>query len=484
MVQAAFTAQTSRLVPRVRPDGDLASPFGSDRGRPKLTLVVDGACEPGEWLDLLLAFKENKRLELLLTSGPAPSLQVDDYDGGDHPVGVRVERSGLGTTLNAIRLTAQYERFAAKAAAMGAITADRALTELLLAQGARGHSHFLVTDSGFLLRDAPRGLVRDANPIKVRQALAIVGLYLRAEDEYVVETTRNGTLHLSRRLFYRYLAWDLLPTAWRWFGACGESARSTGNERLLDLVDAVLDRTGRALKARDHVLTQVQLSATSDTQDEILFYLDAAHLFLKGALDATALVADVVYELEGKPVQISWTHNGTWRTKLEAAAPQFAELIAPDTHDRNVIDLVAHVRNTIHREPLGGVAYSSSSGRVVENLVLVPEVDEDRLLELIEVLGGRAAWGIRDVDGRTCFEADMYVSSLVLESARTLDRILAAIDMEMLPGVNVQVLVERRSARQRASAYPNSDSPEFGQRLRVQAGLPMSTDTPTGEAHM
>jgi hypothetical protein len=484
MVRTAFTDQTSRLVPRLRPDADLASPFGFDRGRPKLTLVVDGACEPGEWLDLLLAFRETDRVEVLLTSGPAPSLQVDDYDGGGQPVGFRVARSGLGTTLDAIHLTAQYERFAAKAAAMCAITADRALTELLLAQAAKRHAHFLVTDSAFLLRDAPRGLVQDANPIEVRQALAIVGLYLRTEDEFLVEPRRDGRLHLSRRLFYRYLAWDLLPTAWLWFGACGESARSTGNETPLELADAALDRTVRALKARDHVLAQVQLPATSDTQDEALFYLDAAHLFLRGAFDAAALIADLVYELEGKPLQIGWTHNGTWRTKLGAAAPELAELIAPNTHDRNVIDLVAHVRNTIHREPLGGVAYSSSLGRVVENLILVPQVDEDRLLELIEVLGGRAAWGIGDVDGRTCFESDMYVSSLVLESARTLDRILAAIDTEMLPGVNVQVLVERRSARQRAGAYPGVDSPEFGRRLRLQAGLPMSTDTPTGEADM
>jgi hypothetical protein len=468
------------LVPRLRPSSHLASPFGVDRKRPKLTLVVDPTtCESGEWLNLLLAFGEHDRLEMLSTDGHGRSLHLDDYGGGDEPVTFRIERGSAGTTFSAIHLPAQYKRFAVKAAARWAITADRAVAELLLAQAAKHHSHFLVTDSDFLLRDAPRGLVRDANPIAVRQALAIVGLYLRTEGEFLVEPRRDGRLYLSRGLFYRCLAWDLLPTAWRWFGACGESARCSGDETLLDLADATLDRTSRALRARDHVLAQVQLPATHDTQDEALFYLDAAHLFLKGAFDAAALMANVVYKLNGKPIQISWTDKDKWRKKLEAGAPELAELTAPNTRDRNVIDLTALVRNTIHRVPLRGVAYSTSGDTAPENLVVVPNVDKAKLLALVARLGGPAAWGIRDIDEWTCLEADTYVCSLVSAATRSLDAVLAAIDMERLTGVDVAVLAGRRSVRRAEGSELQLFSPELGLRLRLHAGLPLLSDGDT-----
>lgn len=455
-------------------NADLASPFGLDRTRPKLTLVVDEAtCEPGEWLDLLFAFGEHELLDMLATAGDPPALRLDRYRGGDEPVGIQIERGPGGTTSGANKLPGHHQRAAAKAAATSPITADRALGELLLAQAAKQHSHFLVTDSRFLLLDAPRGLVRDANPIAVRQALAIVGLYLRTENEFLVEPRPPEWLRLSSRLFYRCLAWDLLPTAWRWFNACGETARHTGHETLLDLADSALDRIGRALRARDHLLARVQRPPTTDVQDEALFFVDAAHMFLSGAFDSAALIAHLVYGIEGPRHEVGWKRK-RWREQLQRAVPDLAERTATATNARDVLDLMSLVRNTIHREALRGAAYSTSSSTVEENLIVVPDSVKTKLLELVDRLGGDAAWGVRNLAGDICFEADTYLTSLVCRAAATLDGLLAAVEMKRLPGVNVEELAARSSARRTAGSGLQAFSPAVGQRLRLLAGLPPS----------
>lgn len=88
-------------------------------------------------------------------------------------------------------------------------------------------------------------------------ALPLVSLYLRAQDRFHVRRAHAGkpgaNINLTRGAFYLTATHELLPTVWRWIGACEQYAQATNDESLLYLAAAAFRRVSGALQARDHV---------------------------------------------------------------------------------------------------------------------------------------------------------------------------------------------------------------------------------------
>lgn len=77
--------------------------------------------------------------------------------------------------------------------------------------------------------------------VDVDDALAAVGLYLRAQGEHITyrEPDSPGTHRMNRGLFFWVGARELLPSAWRWFAACVQHGIGSG-----DSADSALPPTG------------------------------------------------------------------------------------------------------------------------------------------------------------------------------------------------------------------------------------------------
>lgn len=94
----------------------------------------------------------------------------------------------------------------------------------------------------------------------IDDALAVIGLYLRAQNQYV--TSRNpqggGSSTMNRGLFFWVGTRELLPSAWRWLSAFVQHSTRGGDDSLLYLGQSVLRRVERALQVRDEVHVRAQ----------------------------------------------------------------------------------------------------------------------------------------------------------------------------------------------------------------------------------
>jgi hypothetical protein len=94
------------------------------------------------------------------------------------------------------------------------------------------------------------------------------------------------------------------------------SCHRSGDERLFGLAGSAIERLSRALRARDRMQEQLRLRATSDTQEEALFYFDVVLLMLAAALDVVARVAHRIYGLPARGYRGASWRSDEWRTTL------------------------------------------------------------------------------------------------------------------------------------------------------------------------
>jgi hypothetical protein len=68
-----------------------------------------------------------------------------------------------------------------------------------------------------------------------KAALALVGLYLRARDDFTLRRLPGLRETFGRGLFYWVLARELLPNAWRSTSAGAQHKQATGDDRVFQL---------------------------------------------------------------------------------------------------------------------------------------------------------------------------------------------------------------------------------------------------------
>ena len=147
-----------------------------------------------------------------------------------------------------------------------------------------------------------------------REALALVGLYLRIQGEFLIwKDQSSGTAYpFDKGLYYWVGARELLPAGWRWYAAC--VAHSEGQDQTADARDltylgrAVFQRITRVLQARDELLRAMNCKQDNNVAEDALTSLDTCLVFLMGALDAVARIAHHVLGL--RPDQ---AHHAGWQ---------------------------------------------------------------------------------------------------------------------------------------------------------------------------
>jgi hypothetical protein len=411
--------------------GEVRSAFTRGPKERPLRLVVDHSrIAPGQASDLLARFVGHPNVELWSTQYDRwPQLQIDWTSSKDDRLRVHWT-SSTRRSLTGVWPASRYRQVAHHAVTLGlAGDEEIAYRELVLAAAcADSRMDGLVTDSAFLL-GRPQGV--RGNPMPPVAAVASLGLFLRLRGDFHV----SRDLTLDRGMFYGLAAWELIPQAWRYVTACRCAGQAIGRDSFWMLARAVVERMERALRARDRLHEQFQVPQSHDTADEALFYLDMLLVQLNGAFDALARVAHLGLGLNGSYRYASWRNSG-WRAQLATLAPTLAALMADQTEERDALELVALLRNSVHGEP-----FTPIPGRVAGqtiNLIQLPAEDTSPFLAAVGRRGGDAVWGIHPVattPNGIRIEADTYVEVLLPAVARSLNALMQATEVERFPGV-------------------------------------------------
>ncbi len=273
----------------------------------------------------------------------------------------------------------------------------------------------------------------------VDAALAILGLYLRAQEQYVTSRSLEGrgSHVMNRGLFFWVGARELVPSAWRWFAACVQHSTGSGDDSLLFLGQSVLQRIQRALQVRDEVHIGLNKPQNNDTADESLSSLDVVLLLLMGAIDATARVAHAVLGLTSPLFHAGWQRNA-WVSEINPMAPTLGALFQTGTNELHTLTILRLLRNSIHGAAMQPLGVGGPRHRE-RTLVSLPASNEPELRSAFTALGGVADWGVEElIPGRLHFDPGVLLEQLLPRVIAMLNRIMDEMPVERLSHVSLQ----------------------------------------------
>lgn len=338
--------------------------------------------------------------------------------------------SNMPTIAEGDATTDAYQELPAEVAA-----AKRRADALAVAIAKDGiHADLFITERAFLHKRGDYA-TRGVTVCTPREALAIIGLYLRSQDEFCVETEFT----FNRGLYYWVGTRELLPSAWRWFTACLQHSQSISDNSLTLLAGSLLQRFDRALEARDRVHVALNQKQNNDLREDALSNLDTILVSFMATFDVAARVAHRILSIRGNEHQVGWQKKcrGSWWDQVNVAEPALAAVVAAGTAGDHVLTIVRLLRNSVHGAALQGVAYVQGRARQ-ETLVGLPPQDEAELLAAMEALGGRGSWGVGPSGPYgTLVDPGLVVERLFDLVPCILNDLMDKTPIERLPGVQL-----------------------------------------------
>ena len=304
---------------------------------------------------------------------------------------------------------------------------------------------------------------RGAAVCRPADALAMIGLYLRSQGQFIIWNAADGSgsHSMNHGLYYWVGTRELLPTAWRWFSACVQESRAAGDDTLLDLGESLLRRVQRVLESRDRFHQAFNLPQNNDTARSVLTELDAVLVSLMGAVDASARVAHHVLGLPRSPHDAAWQRT-RWLTQIAAPQPGLAALFANGTPLHDTLTILRLLRNTVHGQMMR-TTIVQSTGRLRETAVRLPAADEPTILAAMDALGGRADWGVRPAArGASLVDPGLFIEQIVPKVIALLNEAMAATPVERLPHVHLTAVDDQPPSPRRAG-----EADIFGERNRL-----------------
>ncbi len=330
-------------------------------------------------------------------------------------------------------INGQWEVIASSIANEDSLDPHNVFEDLLLARIAVDiEADALVTERSWLL-NGKRRLVQEANPISPVQALGLLGLFLRSRGDYTWLRSEGGKFTYNRGLMYWVATRELLDSSWRWFSACVSHARATGDEQLMVLGQSTLQRYDRVLRSRDSIHQMLLVPQNNDTADDAMANLDVLLVFLCGAYDAAARVANIVCNVNVPVHGVSWRRDA-WVKQLSAHCPQLAILVKKGSRYADVLDIVFLLRHSVHGEILRAVAFEDKQrdwGR--ETIVRLNHSEFQTVIGAMERNGGRPMWGVRELlPDAAGLDPGVFVEEVILQATEVLNELMKATPVEWL----------------------------------------------------
>jgi hypothetical protein len=264
----------------------------------------------------------------------------------------------------------------------------------------------------------------------IAKALAVVGLYFRSQNEFVLWHAADGSgkLMTNEWLYYQIGAVELLPELGRWSSARAQLKSADDRETLSGLHDALLQRVQRSLRTRDGFYRAYNLPQKRDAVRTMLVELDALLVLLMGAVDASARFIHVLLGLPAKDRRHAGWQKSGWRDDVAEKNATLGGLFRSSTPLAHTLVILARLRNTVHSEMIRAIM--QQSGRSWDAAIRLPHEDGQKVLEAMGALGGREAWGVRtNADGSELVDPGLFVELLFLKVLTLLNAV-----MEQTPG--------------------------------------------------
>lgn len=446
----------------------------------------------GEGLDLLIGLLTHPYVDCwsYADDGPPVSLERRDEGWGEYVPGWLVVKENRGQP-RSHAVTFPVEGGAATAGVRASSYVEmaendkesRAYLEMTAEEGRKRRaadafairvaadmgSDVFITDRPYLhITTLP--LARDISVLTPEDALPIVGLYLRRQEEFITwrSTDGTGTATANRGLFYWVAARALLPQAWRWMAACVHEAIATNNDGLALLAQSLPLRIDQALRARDDAIAALSQPQNNDTADEALAALDRVLICLMGAVDVSARVAHLVLGFDEDRIrQAAWQRDGAWRRMVMAKKKDLTDLLQIEAHG-DAIAILNTLRNTVHGAALHPMALSEDVLSRTDTVVGLPADQAVDLLTRVDRQGGRESWGIQEyIPGVFHAEIDVLIERLLPLVLDFLNDVMRLTPVENLANAK---LTEENMAHY--ASDPRSPFREVNQRLvLLQLGL-------------
>lgn len=460
----------------------LGAPGGGRELRVVLDLAVEGYVhaddlEKVELLRGLLASNKVKLLEYDERGAPPNATRIG-FPGGEAAVGwleVETEDEPGMTTHRVIYAHSDH-------VSLAAISGDQARGEILTEDDTYGAddpddaatrrhddsvamaaaiecgADILVTNRPFAL--SGRWFLSSQMTIcSASEALALVGLFLRARSTFVAYATPGAgpTLNMDRGMFFWVGTRALLPSGWRWFSACVESDRGRSDAAMTVLAQSLFQRVSRALRKRDELMLQMSKSQNNDVAEDALTDLDHILVLLVGAFDVLARVAHRAAALNSSERQAGWLRD-RWREKLTRTVPNLGALVAEETEGADLLKVLGILRNTVHGAGLQALGLGGISRRD-GTAVSLPREESAELVEILKRRGWDRDWGLtRFHEERFHATPDLIVDHVIRASLPLMNAMMDATPVEQLVGAS-------RPLRGDALPQAGSSSPPVGDDL-------------------
>jgi hypothetical protein len=355
------------------------------------------------------------------TSEPVPGCQFARLEVYRGQAGVRVDRAdGSGGCLRAGGQVETYRRLTKRWSGSGGCEEDE---EALLKSALFGTVAEKADADAFVAGAQPLLThMRSANSMSVLEALSLIGLYLRAADDFQV----SANFGYNRGLFYLLLGCELVPS-WgpSWRNLIPDN-RDSGDFRN-GLPYALIIRVGHVLRARDRVHLELKLPQNNDSADEALFALDGLLVSSDACFDVIARVLNR-YHAVGQDAGARW-RSKKWVGKLLAQASELQGVVDGGTAFADAVALIGDLRSSLHGVPFHTVAYSEGlRSREVENLLILPPEVQTKVVEIVRRRGGDSYWGVRpDIDELVFVDLRSFVEALTRLVIEVIEAVVRAV---------------------------------------------------------
>lgn len=265
-----------------------------------------------------------------------------------------------------------------------------------------------------------------------REALALVSLYLRRQEEFLLLRSLDGTATESfdRGLFFWVGTRELLPESWRWFGACVGAESDTDPPDLVYLAQSLLSRVQRALEARDRALFAFHQPESRSLAEDIAGELDIVALLLMGAVDVSARVAHRVLAIPDQEFKAAWQRRD-WLSAVRREDETLAAVVERGGLGWAALRVLVALRNTVHGAAMPTTGVSGFDNVEAEHLVELPPAPD--LIEALEILGGAESWSVVRLDeDRRHAEPMIVLERLLVSVLDLLNALMRATPVERL----------------------------------------------------
>jgi hypothetical protein len=286
------------------------------------------------------------------------------------------------------------------------------------------------------------------------EALALLGLYFRCQNDYRIWFEPEGGLNftLGKGFFFLVASREMLPEAWRWVSACGQHSAGVGDDRLLYLSFSMLERMTRVLKNRDAVNWALNQKLDDGARrEDAVDAFETALLMLMGAVDVTARVAHRVLGLPpGQEFGAGWQRK-RWVGDVAKVAQNLAAVVTPGTDAREALTILQLIRNSIHGTALRGSEFRDGSrGRRIR--MGLPRADQSELVAAMGALGNLTDWGVEEIKYQNRpseFYADpgVFLDQLLPRICALLNDVMRETPVEGMAHVNLSPAHQRAPSR-------------------------------------